>query len=262
MQFGIDFVKYLDKGKFQQTVNVGTFGSLAKAGPGITYSIVEEAGRFSAAIKAAATLGRLKVLTSPHLLASNNKEAKIQIGTSEPILTNTYTSTGTATTTTPTGFVEGTIEYKDIGTILTVTPRISDGGLVTLELSIEESSLDSREIGRRDSGITTSSTFIVPAFNKTTAKTVLSIKEGQTIAIGGLIRNTKDVSRQGLPFLSKIPIIGFLFGANTRSHEKRELILLLTPHIITDHIQSKTVTDEFREKIEGLKKELEKQEKK
>jgi len=262
MQFGIDFVKYLDKGKFQQTVNVGTFGSLAKAGPGITYSIVEEAGRFSAAIKAAATLGRLKVLTSPHLLASNNKEAKIQIGTSEPILTNTYTSTGTATTTTPTGFVEGTIEYKDIGTILTVTPRISDGGLVTLELSIEESSLDSREIGRRDSGITTSSTFIVPAFNKTTAKTVLSIQEGQSIAIGGLIRNTKDVSRQGLPFLSKIPIIGFLFGADTRSHEKRELILLLTPHIITDHIQSKTVTDEFRKKIEGLKKELEKKEEK
>lgn len=262
MQFGIDFVKYLDKGEFQQTVNVGTFGSLAKAGPGITYSIVEEAGRFSAAIKAAATLGRLRVLTSPHLLASNNKEAKIQIGTSEPILTNTYTSTGTATTTTPTGFVEGTIEYKDIGTILTVTPRISDGGLVTLELSIEESSLDSREIGRRDSGLTTTSTFTVPAFNKTTAKTVLSIKEGQSIAIGGLIRNTKDVSRQGLPFLSKIPVIGFLFGANTRSSARRELILLLTPHIITDEIQSKTVTDEFKEKIEGLRKEWEKQEKK
>ena len=126
------------------------FSTLAAAGPGITYSIVEEAGRFAAAITAAATLGRARVLTSPHLLASNNKEAKIQVGTSEPILTNTYTSTGTATATTPTGFVEGTIEYKDIGTILSITPRISDGGLVTLELSIEESSLESREIGRKD----------------------------------------------------------------------------------------------------------------
>ncbi|OGP73775.1 MAG: type II secretion system protein GspD [Deltaproteobacteria bacterium RBG_16_49_23] len=262
MQFGIDFVKYLDKGKFQQTINLGTFAGLAEAGPGITYSIVEEAGRFSAAIKAAATLGRLKVLTSPHLLASNNKEAKIQIGTSEPVVSNIFTSAATTTTTTATGFAEQSIEYKDIGTILTVTPRISDGGLVTLELSIEESSLDTREIGRRDTALASSSTFVVPAFNKTTAKTVLSIKDGQSIAIGGLIRNTKDVSRQGLPFLSKIPIIGFLFGADTRSHQKRELILLLTPHIITDHIQSKTVTDEFREKIEGLKKELEKKEKK
>jgi general secretion pathway protein D len=262
-EFGLDLVRYLDRGKWQQTIQFGQFSGLPEAGPGLSYSIVQEAGKFSAAIRAAATLGRLRVLTSPHLLASNNKEAKIQIGTSEPILTNTYTSTGTATATTPTGFVEGTIEYKDIGTILSITPRISDGGLVSLELSIEESSLDSREIGRKDTSTTaavasSSSTFSVPAFNKTTAKTVLSIKDGQTIAIGGLIRKTKDVSSQGVPFFSKIPVIGFFFGKNTRRNDRRELILLLTPHIITDETQSKTVTEEFREKIEGLKKDLEK----
>jgi general secretion pathway protein D len=266
-EFGLDLVRYMDGGKWQQTIQFGAFSQLAEAGPGLSYSIVKEAARFSASIKAAATLGRLKVLTSPHLLASNNKEAKIQIGTSEPILTNTYTSTGTATATTPTGFVEGTIEYKDIGTILSITPRISDGGLVTLELSIEESSLDSREIGRKDVSTTAavasaSSTFSVPAFIKTTAKTVLSIKEGQTIAIGGLIRKTKDVSSQGVPFLSRIPVIGFFFGKNKDSGERRELILLLTPHIITDEVQSKTVTDEFKEKIEGLKEEYEKAKKK
>jgi general secretion pathway protein D len=266
-ELGIDLVKYLDGGKWQQTIQFGAFTGLAEAGSGLSYSIVQEAGKFSAAIKVAATLGRLKVLTSPHLLASNNKEAKIQIGTSEPILTNTYTSTGTATTTTPTGFVEGTIEYKDIGTILSLTPRISDGGLVTLELSIEESSLDSREIGRKTTGevvggvVSNASSFTVPAFNKTTAKTVLSIKEGQTIAIGGLIRKTKDESRQGVPILSKIPVLGFFFSKNTRKDDRRELILLLTPHIITDEIQSKTVTDEFREKIEGLKKDFEKSKK-
>lgn len=263
-EFGIDFIEYLDKGKWQQTINFGPFPSVGKAGPGITYSIVEEAGRFSAAIKAAANLGRLKVLTSPHLLASNNKEAKIQIGTSEPILTNTYTSTGVGTSVTPTGFVEGTIEYKDIGTIITVTPRISDGGLVTMELSIEESSLDSRTLGRKDVSSTAgvsgaTSSFSVPAFNKTTAKTVLSIKEGQTIAIGGLIRNNKGATRRGLPVLSKIPVIGFLFGSDTDSYERRELILLLTPHIITDQIQSNTVTQEFKEKMEGLRNEFDKE---
>ena len=261
--FGFDFVNYRDGGKWGQTISFGKFVALAGAGAGFSYTIADDIAHFSAAIKAAATLGRLKVLTSPHLLASNNKEAKIQIGTSEPILTNTYTSTGTATTTTPTGFVEGTIEYKDIGTILSITPRIGDGGLVTLEMSIEESSLDSREIGRKDSSSTAgvasaSSTFSVPAFNKTTAKTVLSIKDGQTIAIGGLIRKTKDVSSQGVPLLSKIPLLGFLFGRNTRKDDRRELILLLTPHVITDQIQSKTVTDEFKEKIRGLKEEFEK----
>jgi len=266
-QLGIDLVKYSDGGKWAQSIQYGNFASstgiAAAAGPGITYA-VEQAGRFAAAISAAATLGRARVLTSPNILASNNKEAKIQVGTSEPILTNTYTSTGVGTTTTPTGFVEGTIEYKDIGTILGITPRISDGGLVTLELSIEESSLTSREIGRKDTSVAVggiaqaSSTFSVPAFNKTTAKTVLSIKEGQTIAIGGLIRKEKSDSNQGLPLLARIPLLGYLFGKNQRKDERRELILLLTPHIITDENQSKAVTDEFREKIEGLKKDYEK----
>jgi general secretion pathway protein D len=263
MELGIDFVKYMDGGKWQQTVTYGTFSGLPAAGPGLTYSIVKESERFAAQIKAAATLGRAKVLTQPNLLASNNKEAKIQIGTSEPILTNTYTSTGIAATPATTGYIEGTIEYKDIGTILTITPRIGDGGLVTMELSIEESSLTSRELGQKTSSstagvATASSTFTVPAFNKTTAKTVLSIKEGQTIAIGGLIRSTKDKSYQGLPILGKIPLIGYLFGKTKRTDERRELILLLTPHIITDEIQSKTVTDEFKEKIWGIRKELEK----
>jgi len=262
MELGIDFVNYMDGGKWEQTITYGTFSGLDAAGPGLTYAITQ-AGKFAAQIKAAATVGRARVLTSPNLLASNNKEAKIQIGTSEPILTNTYTSTGVGTTTTPTGFVEGTIEYKDIGTILGITPRISDGGLVTLELSIEESSLTQREIGRKDTSTTAgvasaSSTFSVPAFNKTTAKTVLSIKEGQTIALGGLIRKEKSDSNQGIPFLARIPLIGYLFGKNKRTDDRRELIILLTPHIITDENQSKKVTDEFREKIEGLKKDYEK----
>jgi general secretion pathway protein D len=264
MELGIDFVKYMDGGKWAQTITYGGtgFSGLSQAGPGLVY-LIDQANRFQAQIKAAATLGRAKILTSPNLLASNNKEAKIQIGTSEPILTNTYTSTGTTTATTGTGFVEGTIEYKDIGTILSITPRISDGGLVTLELSIEESSLAQRTLGQQSSATAvggvaqSSSSFQVPAFNKTTAKTVLSIKDGQTIAIGGLIRKQKDYTNQGVPFLGKIPIIGFLFGKNTRLDERRELIFLLTPHIIMDETQTRTVTDEFKGKIEGLRRDLE-----
>jgi general secretion pathway protein D len=267
MEFGFDEARYHDGGKVAHTVQFGKFTTLGAAGTGLSFVIAEDAGRYLASITAAATQGKAKILTSPHLLASNNKEAKIQIGTSEPILTNTYTSTGTSTATTPTGFVEGTIEYKDIGTIVSITPRISDSGLVTLELSIEESSLDSRNIGRKEESTTSilassSSTFSVPAFNKTTAKTVLSIKDGQTIAIGGLIRKTQNKSRQGIPLLNKIPLLGFFFGKNTDLDDRRELILLLTPHIITDEIQSRTVTDEFREKIRGLREEFEKERKK
>jgi general secretion pathway protein D len=216
---------------------------------GIKYSIVELGGRISAAISAAAADNRLNVISSPHILASNNKEAKIQIGTSEPILTNTYTTTSTSSI----GVVEGTIEYRDVGIILTITPRISDSGLITLEIQVEKSDASTKDVFDRTN---------VPYFDKKTAKTTLSVLEGQTIVIGGLIESTRKRNKGGVPFLSRIPILGALFGTHDFQDKKRELVLLMTPHIITDHIQSRTVTDEFRDKVEGLKKVLEKMEKK
>jgi len=247
-QFGVEFMQLIDtlhRGDYTQTLTLGSTPPTSIPGYGLRYSIVEAAGRFSAAIKAAADEGRLKVISSPHILASNNKEAKIQIGSSQPILTSTYTTTATAAT----NVVEGTIEYKDIGIILNVTPRISDGGLVTLEISIEDSNVDTTALGNLPS---------VPVFGKRTAKTILSVLEGQTIVIGGLIRDSKNVVKTGVPVLSKIPILGVFFGTQQYTVNKTELIILMTPHIITNPLQSDEVTREFREKVEGIKKELEK----
>jgi general secretion pathway protein D len=254
-QFGIEWSRFLSSNPPNaQEVVLGARPpadpfSAALTAIGIRYSIVELGGRVSAAIRAAATRGRLKVISSPHIIASNNKEAKIQIGSSQPILTSTYTTTATATT----NVVEGTIEYKDVGIILTVTPRISDGGLVSMEISVEDSTVDTTTLGTLPS---------VPVFGKRTAKTVLSITEGQAIVIGGLIQDSKNVTRSGIPLLSRIPLIGALFGQHEDITGKTELILLMTPHIITDQLQSDTVTREFREKVEGIRKELEKKEKK
>lgn len=244
-RFGVEFLKLLDTashGRFQQTIDIGPS---TVSGVGIRYSIVETAGRFSAAIKAAAKDERLNVISSPHILASNNKEAKIQIGVSQPILTTTYTTTATATT----NVVEGTIEYKDVGIIITVTPRINDGGLVTMELIIEDSKVDTTSLGTLSN---------IPVFTKKTAKTVLSVLEGQTIVIGGLLEDSKTNKKSGIPLLNKIPLIGWLFGTQEYEKNKKELILLMTPHIITDHIQSRSVTEEFKERLEGIKKELKK----
>jgi general secretion pathway protein D len=216
---------------------------------GLKYSIVELGGKVAASISAAATRNRLNVISSPNIIASNNKEAKIQVGTSQPILTSTYTTTATAST----NVVEGSIEYKDIGIIVTLTPRISDGGLVTLEISIEDSGVTETSLGSLDN---------IPVFTKKTTKTILSVLEGQMIVIGGLISNQRNVIKTGIPLLSRIPLLGALFGTQRYIGQKTELIFLMTPHIITDHIQSKTVTDEFRDKVEGIKKRLELEEKK
>jgi general secretion pathway protein D len=216
------------------------------------YTIVELGGRIMAAINAAAAEDRLKIISSPHILASNNKEAKIQVGSSQPILTNTYT-TG-VTTTTNESVVEGTIEYKDVGIILTVTPRISDGGLVTLEINIENSTVNT-------SAIPLGNLTNVPVFGKKTAKTIISVLEGQTIVIGGLIEETRETNKSGIPLLSKIPLLGALFGYQSYVKKKNELLVLMTPHVISNLDQSNAVTQEFKDKIEGIKKELKEKEK-
>ncbi len=217
---------------------------------GFRYAIVELGGRLSAAINLAAAEDRLKVISSPHIIASNNKEAKIQVGSSQPILTNTYSTPG-ITSTTGAGTVEGTIEYKDIGIILIVTPRISDGGLVSLEISVEKSTVN-------QSSIPLGNLQNVPVFGKKTAKTIVSVLEGQTIVIGGLIEESKEKISKGVPFLSRIPVLGGLFGTQEYDKTKTELIILMTPHIVTDQIQSKGVTEEFKEKLDSIKRELEK----
>ena len=221
---------------------------------GFRYAIVEFGGRLSAAIDLAASEDRLKVTSSPHIIASNNKEAKIQVGSSQPILTNTYTTPG-VTSTTGAGVVEGTIEYKDIGIILSLTPRISDGGLVSLEINIEDSNVNT-------SAIPLGNLPNVPVFTKKTAKTILSVMEGQTIVIGGLISESKEKITSGVPLLSKIPIIGGLFGFQSYEKKRDELILLMTPHIISNQSTSDAVTREFKEKVESMKKQLEEKEKK
>ena len=227
------------------------FNQALAAGANFRYSIVELGGKISAAINAAASDNRLKVVSSPHILASNNKEAKIQVGASQPILTNTYT-TGIAAGTT-TGVVEGTIEYKDIGIILTLTPRISDGGLVSMEVSVENSTVANTALGSLNN---------VPVFNKRTAKTVISIMEGQTIVLGGLIEETREANKSGVPLLSKIPLLGAVFGFQSYEKKKTELLILMTPHVISDLAQSNRITQEFKEKIEGLKKEMREEEEK
>jgi general secretion pathway protein D len=253
-QFGLEFSTFQDsfvRGNttYNYTIGMGGIASPAAGAfaSGLRYTLSATDKLFSA-IQASATQSRLKVISSPHILASNNKEARIQIGTSQPILSNTYTTTATGTP----GVVEGSIEYKDTGIILTVTPRISDGGLVTLDINIESSTVATTSLGNLAS---------IPVFNKKAAKTTLSILEGQTIVIGGLIEETKNQTSSGIPYLSKIPILGALFGFQSYEKKKTETLLLMTPHVITDLDQSIAITKEFREKVREIRKEVEMREK-
>jgi type II secretory pathway component GspD/PulD (secretin) len=213
----------------------------SSAGSG-SFSYVGTVGRnFTAVIDALASQSKAKLLAAPRILVSDNKEASIQVGEQVPISTST-TSTPSVVGTAPT--TTSTIQYKDVGIILKVKPRINEGGLVSLEITQEISSYSLQNVSA--SGATNEKGIVV---SKTEAKTSLVVQSGQTIMIGGLIREDVGDAKSGIPLLSKIPILGYLFGNTTITNHRKELIILLTPRVVTNQAEARAVTEGYVDTI-------------
>jgi general secretion pathway protein D len=192
-------------------------------------------GTVRAFIQTLVTKSKAKLLATPHILVSDNREASIQVGSQVPLATQTAVTPITGETQ-ATSTITSSVQYKDIGIILKVKPQVNESGLVSLELSQEISSLGEATIiaGQQYSSIT-----------KTEAKTNLVAQDGQTIIIGGLIREDTSKSRTGIPLLSQIPVIGYLFGTTSERTQRSELIILLTPHVMKSIEESKIVTTDY-----------------
>ena len=204
--------------------------SLSKAG--FTFTATDPAGALIGLITALASDSKAKVLASPYILVSDNREAKIQVGQQVPLLTSeTYGAVGV----TP----QRNYQYKDIGIILKVKPRINEGGLVALEITQEISTFETIPLGGTDQLL----------LNKTEAATNLVVQDGQTIVIGGLIREDTNKSRDGIPLLYRIPIIGWLFGGLREETKRQELIILLTPSVIKNQKDAKKLSSELIDKV-------------
>ena len=167
---------------------------------------------------------------------SDNREARIQVGSQIPLATSstTYVAGTTTDNTIPT---TSTIQYKDIGIILKVKPQINDSGLVSIELS--------QEISGAGTTNTTIAGQEYPSIDKTEATTNLIAQDGETIIIGGLIREDKTKEIDGIPLLSKIPLIGNLFSFTSIKNNRTELIILLTPHVIKNEKEAGEVTSDY-----------------
>ncbi len=198
------------------------------AGSGFTFVGTDSSGQLRAFVTALATDSKAKLLASPHILVSDNREAKIQVGSQVPLVTSeTVGTTGTTST----------VQYKDTGIILKVKPRVNEGGLVAMEVSQEVSTFQTIPVGNVGQ-----SQIII---NKTEAATNLVVQNGQTIIIGGLIREDTEKTRSGIPWLSKVPLLGWLFGDTTDNKTRAELIILLTPHVMKDQNDAKQITDNY-----------------
>ena len=247
-EFGIEWAYKSDyaslggyKGTESMGQNIGTVKGIAPTG--FTYAFVSDA--LESYLRAYARENEVDILSSPHILVADNTEARIEVGKEVPIVTSEYTPQTLAS---ETSAFSRSIEYRDTGILLTVTPRINEKGLVSMEINQEVSDVSEQRI----EGINS------PIILKRQAETSLVVQDGKTIAIGGLIREKKDFSIEGIPFLSKIPYLGMLFSYTREVLEKTELLMLITPHVVHTFDQAELITREFKEKVEGLKKMLEK----
>jgi len=192
------------------------------------------ADKFLAALNALATENRVNVLSNPSIMTTENKKAVINVSTSVPIVTSQQVPVAAG------GFtgnsITQTVEYRDAGIILTVTPRIGEQGTVALDVKQEVN-----EVGENEPPPINS-----PRFTKREAETSVVLLNNQTLVLGGLIQNKRTRIRVGIPFLSRIPILGYLFGSVENKIEKTELLLLITPRTVGTAMDAARITDQMR----------------
>ena len=232
------------------TTTTGSYGGGGAVAAGLnlaTQALMGNTRELVAFLNAAETRRRSRVLSAPSVIASDNVAARIQVGSQIPILTSQGVVPGG---TGGSSLFSNTIQNRNTGVILNVTPRINAGGWVTLEVEQEVSSPGPPPVGGIQS----------PSINIRSVTTQVTIKNAQTIAIGGIISETKGRSRTGVPLLSRIPGLGLLFGSTSRKTSRTELIALITPHVIEDIEQASDLTDALKSTLKELKKELRKAE--
>jgi general secretion pathway protein D len=189
-------------------------------------------------LKALKEHSKLEVLSRPQIVTADNKPATINVGQRVPLITDSRV--------TERGDTINSFKYEDIGVNLTVTPKISPDGFVKLDLGTTNSSLASSDVK-----INANAT--VPVINQRRANTTVSVQNGQTIIIGGLIGTQEDRRERKVPVLGDIPYLGSAFRSTKISKERRELLIFLTPQILASHegtVPLTTPEDATREQLE------------
>jgi len=214
-----EFQKQLHKDiGIKASFNLASAGSMAPGGEVLIGAF--GSNDYHAMVQALKTVGDTNVLSSPRITALNNQEAKILVGSNEPYATNTVTQ-GTSTTTTATS-----LTFMDIGIKLYVTPTINKNGYVTIKIKPEVSS----KAGTYTYG---SPSTTVPIVSTTEAETSVLVKDGNTIIIAGLIKDERSGAVSRVPLLGDLPLLGMAFRKTENTVVKKELVIFLTPHIIS-----------------------------
>lgn len=215
-------------------------------GPGLDATLSFFGGDYTATLTALASRNKLKVLSRPHILTADNQEARILVGAEIPIVTSQSDS---GSQDNGDSVFRQNVEYRDTGVVVHVTPQVNSEGLVNMIIAQEVSDIAGSTL--QIEGI------VSPSFTTRETETTVVVHSGETIVIGGIISDTKRESASGVPFLMDIPVLGQLFRARTKEAERTELIILITPYVVRDRNEARSLTDEFKQRVDRLLRELE-----
>ena len=185
----------------------------------------------------------VKILSNPSLVVVDNQPATLEVGDQVPI------TTGSATVLSANNAVVNTVDYKNTGIILQVQPRVNSNGTVLLDIEQEISAVVNDLIA--GSAPTSTTTNLTPTISERRVKSELSVANGQTVLLAGLISETQNVAHSGIPILDQIPLFGNAASSNNKSATRTELILFIRPQIIRDGADASVVAEELRSKMRG-----------
>jgi general secretion pathway protein D len=205
------------------------------AGDGLALGILNSANELRAFVSVLEENSTIEILSAPQIMVLNNQTATFRVGDQIPITTRSSQSTGD--TAAP---IISEVQFRDTGTLLTVTPHVNEGGMVTLEVS-QEVSVPGAVVAVGGGGN-------VSIAQRTIDSTVV-VNSGQTVILGGLINENNNHEKKGIPWLMDIPIIGAAFSETTKVSTRTELIIMITPRVVTNPLQAKELTDEIRKRF-------------
>jgi general secretion pathway protein D len=237
LKYGVEWF-FKNRGRGEGTLDLGTTG-LSAVTPGFSYVVKGADDAIRGVLHALSTESDLSILSSPSLLVLNNQEAKIQVGQEVPVSTQQQQST------TANSNIINSVEYRKTGVNLTVKPRVNAGGLVIMEVEQEVSNVPNDQ----DSNDT-----LTPRIQQRLVNSTVAVHSDDTVILGGLIKGEKTVSKDGVPGLVEIPVVGgLLFGASSNAEVRTELLVLITPRVIKNRNEALAITEEFRRQLHTLK---------
>ncbi len=210
---------------------------------GFGYAFASNSKDISAVLDASAIDNKLNVISSPSLMVLNNQEASIQVGDEVPIRTSQSTNLNSDS-----GIETSSIQQRKTGVKLKVKPRVNASGLVIMEIEQSVENVNNDDVA--------GSNIDSPTISTREISSSVAVQSGETIVLGGLIKNDDTYNKGGIPVLHKLPVIGPIFGNTKKNNLKTELVVLITPRVVNSKKDARLVTNEFKRKLSGIYEEV------